>query len=64
MKVYIDRTNETKKIKFKGTVEGLLKRLHINPETVIIARDEEMLTEKDKVNEKDFIKILSVVSGG
>ncbi len=64
MEVYLERENRTKKIKFKGTAEELLKKLEINPAAVLVIRDKELITLDEKIKEKDKIKIVSVVSGG
>ena len=64
MKVFIEKTNTEKKINFEGTVKLLLIKLKINPEEVIVVRNEELVSEVELLNDKDDIKILSVVSGG
>ena len=64
MKVYIERTKETKEIEFNGTVQELLDRLEIISETVLVAREGTIITEDEQVTNEDMIKILSVVSGG
>lgn len=64
MKIFIEKTNTEKKMKFKGTVKALLKKLKINIEEVIVARNGEIVSEEVILNGKDDVKILSVVSGG
>ena len=64
MEVYLERENRTKKIKFKGTAEELLKKLEINPAAVLVIRDKELITLDEKIKEIEKIKIVSVVSGG
>ncbi len=65
IKVYLEREDKTKTINLKKpTVENLLKELKINPVTVIVTKNNEVCTEKDSLNSKDNIKIISVVSGG
>jgi sulfur carrier protein len=64
MKIFIEKTNTGKKINFNGTVKALLKKLKINIEEVIVARNGELISEDDVLNNKDSVKILSVVSGG
>ena len=64
MQVLIERTNEEKGITFEGTVAGLLKMLGLNPETVIISRNGELLIGNDNIRDADHIKIHSVISGG
>ncbi|MBS3138139.1 MoaD/ThiS family protein [Candidatus Woesearchaeota archaeon] len=64
MHVFVERTNEKKTLLFKGTVEQLLSQLRINSETVLVSRNNELLTETDVLTPEDNIQILSVVSGG
>ena len=64
MKIYIEKTNETKELNFTGTVKELLQKLNINPEVVLVAKNSELVTEDDKLSKTDTIKILSVISGG
>ncbi|MBS3103897.1 MoaD/ThiS family protein [Candidatus Woesearchaeota archaeon] len=52
------------KIEFTGDVKGLLEKLKINPETVIVVRDDELLTDDVVLKNNDKIKVLSVISGG
>ena len=63
MKVYLERTNESKEIK-SSNVSELLKKLSLNPATVLVIKNNTLVTETEKLNEKDEIKIISVVSGG
>jgi len=63
MKVFIERTNEYREVK-AGTVRELLELLDINPTTVIVAKNNELVTEDAKLNKKDNVKLLSVISGG
>ncbi len=64
MDVFIEFENKTCKLRFSGTVSQLLKRLKINPETVIVARNSELVTETEKLKNSDSVKLLSVISGG
>ncbi len=63
MKVLIEKTNKTFNIEAK-TVKELLIKLKINPTTVLVTRNNEIILESEKLNKDDKIKILSVVSGG
>ena len=47
-----------------ATVQKLLQHLHLNPETVLVVRNQEVLTETASLQENDTVEILSVVSGG
>ncbi len=64
MKVFIERTNKTRKISFNGSVKELLMHLDVSPVTALVIKNNELVTEKDRVKDTDEIKILSVVSGG
>ena len=64
MKVYIERKREQKEIKFSGTGVELLGKLDINPQSVLIAKNGEIVTEDENLKDSDSIKILSVISGG
>ncbi|MBI5391433.1 MoaD/ThiS family protein [Candidatus Woesearchaeota archaeon] len=63
MKVYIERTKEQKIIE-AGDCKELLQKLKINPTTVLIARNGQLITEQTKLNSQDEIKLISVISGG
>ncbi len=63
MEIYIDKTNEYKEVE-ANTVKELLTKLKINPTTVIVTKNNELVTEEEKLTNKDKIKILSVISGG
>lgn len=63
--VIFEREHKTQTIQFVGkNVEALLKHLKINPETVIVTRQGEVITEQEALAENDTLEILSVISGG
>jgi len=70
MKVYIEKDDKSLEIKigknqsksFDG--KSLLEKLKINPSSVILVKNNEVILEDELLTEKDEIKILSVVSGG
>lgn len=64
MKLFIEKDDEDKEISFEGTADELLKKLKINPETCIIVKNNEIITEEESINDYDEVKILSVISGG
>lgn len=65
IKVFIERTQEEKEIVFHGeTVGDLLKELGIPISEVVVVKNDEVVTEDEKIEEGDFIKIIDVVSGG
>ncbi len=60
-----ERERTTTKITFAGqTVLDLLRQLKINPETVLVVRNKEVITEEEFLNDHDQIQLLSVISGG
>ena len=64
MKLYIELEGKIVSLKFSGTSRQLLKKLKINPQTVLVSRNNELITDDEKLSDKDEIKILSVISGG
>ncbi len=64
MKIYIEKENKNLNLNFKGTVKKLLEELNINIETVVVLKNNEIVTEEELLEENDDVKILSVISGG
>jgi len=66
IKVSYDRENKEKTINIANniSVKGLLKKLEINPVTVLVSRNNTIILEDEKLKDKDDIKIISVISGG
>ena len=64
--VFYDRENKEKTIEIveNSSVKDLLANMKINPVTVIVSRDNNIITEDEKVNDNDNIKLISVISGG
>ena len=64
--VFIDKENKNTRLELEqdSSVSELLNKLKINPVTVIVSRNNELILEDEKLNDKDEIKILSVISGG
>jgi len=63
MEVFLEETQETRQLD-ADTVQELLKKLNINPTTVIVSRNGSLLIESQKLEKEDKIEILPVVSGG
>ncbi len=60
-----ERTNEKYQVEFqKSTVKELLIQININPETVLVVRNDEVITENMPLFDKDNLDLLSVISGG
>jgi thiamine biosynthesis protein ThiS len=64
MKIHIDKEKKNLELDFQGTADELLKELEINPETVVVTQNDELITLDKELKTSDKIKILSVVSGG
>ncbi len=64
MKIFIERTKETKQLDFNGTVQELLDTLGILYEDVLVLRDGSLITEDEEVSSTDSLTLLSVISGG
>ncbi|MBT4577116.1 hypothetical protein HOB91_02185 [Candidatus Woesearchaeota archaeon] len=66
IKVYLERDEKTLEIESSGikTISDLLKKLEINPITVVVTKNNEVSIEQTEISSKDIIKIISVVSGG
>ncbi len=64
MRVFIEKENKEVNDAFSGSAGELLKKLKINPETVLIVKNNELITADEDISDWDHIKILSVVSGG
>ena len=64
--VFFDRENKEKTIELdiNSSVKDLLTKMNVNPVTVIVSRDDNIITEDEKVNDSDKIKLISVISGG
>ena len=64
MKVKILPEGVIKEIKGNKRVKELLKELSLNPESYVVLKNGEILTEDITVKDEDSIEIVSVISGG
>lgn len=64
MKVYIEKQNKTINIKFNGTVKMLITKLKLNIETVLVVKNNELVSEDEGLKDSDMVSVLSVISGG
>ncbi|MCX8073301.1 MAG: MoaD/ThiS family protein [Candidatus Binatia bacterium] len=55
-----------KEIELRGSyrVGDLLRELKLLPGTVLVIRNDEMLTTEDEVHDSDTVEIRNVISGG
>lgn len=63
LKIYLERENKNKSV-IADNVQLVLKRLNINPTTVIVIKNNELVTLDEKLSSKDKIRIIPVISGG
>lgn len=63
VKVFIEKENRKVDVEADNCKEVLTK-LNINPETVLLARNNELILLETKLNNNDELKLLSVISGG
>jgi len=63
MKVFIERENKTIDIQAKTGTE-LLEKLEINPTTILLVQNNNVVISDVELADTDDIKILSVISGG
>jgi sulfur carrier protein ThiS len=53
-----------KRVSYSGSVKGLLDKLDINEQIVLVKRNGEIITELDNVGRKDKVEIQKVILGG
>ena len=63
VKIFIEKTNEYREIE-ASTVKEAAKKLNVNLKTVIAVKNNELVTEEEKIDGNDSIRFLSVISGG
>lgn len=61
--VFIERDNKKIRVDAKNAKE-ILTKLNINPETVLLVKNNELIFAEDKLEKEDELKLLSVISGG
>ncbi len=64
MEVFVQKDAKTLEVDFRGTAQELLAKLSINPEFVIIVKDDVLITIDEDISDAKRIDLLSVVSGG
>jgi len=65
IQVTFEKDRSIKEVSIEGnTVLDLLNQLSINPETVLVVKNNEVLTEHEILSENDCLELLSVISGG
>jgi sulfur carrier protein ThiS len=55
---------QTHAVKHGMTIRKALQKLNIEPDSVLITRNGELLTDDEIIRENDVIKLVPVISGG
>ena len=65
MKVII-RNPRRRELELEGSrrVDALIKELDLNPEQVLVIRDDDLLTRDVMIKNEDTVEIVSAISGG
>ena len=64
MKVILRNPRREVEIEGSASVQEVLRRLEVIPETVLVIRDGRLLMKTDRVAESDTIELRPVISGG
>jgi sulfur carrier protein len=64
VKVLLRNPRRELEIDAPRTVEQLLTRLDVVPETVLVIRNDTLVTRDERLSEDDVVEIRPVVSGG
>lgn len=64
MKVLLNHPVREVEVKGPRRVKDLLKELGLLPETVLVVRGDDLVTEDDMLRDDDHIEIRPVISGG
>lgn len=64
MKVRLRNPDREVEVAGNRKVHDVLRELDIDPDTVLVIRDRELLTREDRVGEQDVLEIRPVISGG
>ncbi|MCJ7817198.1 MAG: MoaD/ThiS family protein [Candidatus Aenigmarchaeota archaeon] len=62
VKVFLERENAHKSMEIPKdhTIESLLKRMKINPQTVIVVKNGDIVSEQESLKGNDSLKIIKV----
>ena len=64
MKIHLSQPDQDLELHGPKQVKAVLKELNIVAETVLVIRDDGLLTEDEMVQDSDSIEIRLVISGG
>ena len=64
--VFYDREKQEKTIDLdeNSSIKDLLAKMNINPVTVIVSKEDNIILEDESLKDQDKIKLISVISGG
>ena len=62
-RIILEKEGETKQVE-ASTLKEVYEKLKINPTIVLATRNNELIIESTKLDKKDEIKIIPVISGG
>jgi sulfur carrier protein ThiS len=64
--VRVKLRNPDREVEVAGNrkVHAVLAELGVNPDTVLVIRERELLTREDRLGEDDVVEIRPVISGG
>lgn len=64
--VFYDREKQEKTVDLdeNSSIKDLLAKMNINPVTVIVSKEDNIILEDENLQDKDKIKLISVISGG
>ncbi len=62
--VMIERTGERLEREHDGPIGDLLAALDVNPETIVVVKNGEVVSEAERCRGEDELRLLSVISGG
>ena len=63
VKVYIEKEDKYENVE-GNSVDEILKKLEINPTTVMVTKNNELVVGESEIKEGDEVKIIPVISGG
>lgn len=64
MKVRIEKQDKEVELEFNGSGRDLMQQLDVNPESCIVVRNGEIVTDDVQLENSDTVEFVSVVSGG
>lgn len=62
--IHIERERRDEERDFSGRIKELMAELKVNPATVVVVKNGEVVSEEERCEGADELKFLSVISGG